>query len=122
MLEESVCACRKLHHYYSADVKWQRKHRCHLAPSLCLSSSNISSMNDASVSPQIWGLVAGDNSELTKPQFYSTLRLISLAQVSVASFAYALCIPWGARKQHRPTLDAVGSPESSLLMTVKRPT
>lgn len=38
---------------------------------------------DASNSPQIWGLVAGDNSALTKPQFYSTLRLISLAQASI---------------------------------------
>ena len=37
---------------------------------------------DASNVPQIWGLVAGDNSALTKPQFYSTLRLISLAQAS----------------------------------------
>ena len=36
----------------------------------------------ASNMPQIWGLVAGDNSALTKPQFYSTLRLISLAQAS----------------------------------------
>ena len=34
---------------------------------------------------QVWNLVAGDNSSLTKPQFYSTLRLISLAQVLVVS-------------------------------------
>ncbi|KAK9844100.1 hypothetical protein WJX81_004424 [Elliptochloris bilobata] len=29
---------------------------------------------------QVWNLVAGDSPSLTKPQFYSTLRLISLAQ------------------------------------------
>ena len=34
----------------------------------------------AHVRHQVWNLVAGDNSSLTKPQFYSTLRLISLAQ------------------------------------------
>ena len=32
---------------------------------------------------QVWNLVAGDNSSLTKPQFYSTLRLISLAQATL---------------------------------------
>ena len=30
----------------------------------------------------MWSMVAGNNPFLTKPQFYSTLRLISLAQVS----------------------------------------
>jgi hypothetical protein len=33
------------------------------------------------IGAQVWNLVAGDNPSLTKPQFYSTLRLISLAQV-----------------------------------------
>ncbi len=30
---------------------------------------------------QVWQIVAGDSSSLTKQQFYSTLRLVSLAQV-----------------------------------------
>ena len=72
-------------------------HRCLFVPSSIFTSSNISSSHDASVSPQIWGLVAGDNSELTKPQFYSTLRLISLAQVSIASAVHAPCVAWVAR-------------------------
>lgn len=30
---------------------------------------------------QVWKMVAGNNSALTKPQFFGTLRLIALAQV-----------------------------------------
>ena len=35
-------------------------------------------------------MVAGDTPALSKPQFYSTLRLISLAQVRLVKAAYAL--------------------------------
>jgi len=40
---------------------------------------------------QVWNLVAGDNPSLTKPQFYSTLRLISLAQVQPCRVTALLC-------------------------------
>ena len=45
----------------------------------------------ASLLAQVWSLVAGDNPALTKPQFYSTLRLISLAQVSHGFRLHYLC-------------------------------
>ncbi|KAK9791341.1 hypothetical protein WJX73_000496 [Symbiochloris irregularis] len=50
---------------------------------------------------KIWSLVAGDNAFLTKPQFYSTLRLVSLAQQSGG------VMPEGAA---RSTLIGVGPP------------
>lgn len=56
----------------------------HVFHSQQLASSNMAPISDASNMPQIWGLVAGDNSALTKPHFYSTLRLISLAQASTS--------------------------------------
>lgn len=46
---------------------------------------------------QVWNLVAGESPSINKPQFYSTLRLISLAQVyclSVSSItSVALLFP-----------------------------
>lgn len=37
---------------------------------------------DVLVTLQVWNMVAGDSPALSKAQFYSTLRLISLAQVT----------------------------------------
>ena len=48
--------------------------------------------------PQVWNLVAGDSSSLTKPQFYSTLRLISLAQACIH------CVKGTALSLHKPSL------------------
>ena len=44
--------------------------------------------------PQVWNMVAGDTPALSKPQFYSTLRLISLAQVWVVKYAHAPLLKW----------------------------
>ena len=66
-----------------ASIHLCRMYRCAL-PRISTTSCNLPMVmkEDASDVPQIWGLVAGDNSALTKPQFYSSLRLISLAQAS----------------------------------------